>query len=66
MQLVNDMAENASKNPYIMRALETLQNGNYPVFQAKLEEEGAVVIPNAVTLAFVLEKMVSTMKNNFY
>ena len=65
MKLVNDMAENASKNSYIMRALETLQNGNYPVFQAKLEEEGAVVIPNAVTLAFVLEKMVSTMKNNW-
>ena len=65
MKLVNDMAEYASKNPYIMRALETLQNGNYPVFQAKLKEEGSVVITNAVTLAFVLEKMVLTMKNNW-
>jgi len=65
MQLVDEMAENASKNPYIVRALETFQNGNYSKLQRKLLEEGEVVIPNVVTLAFVLEKMTATMKQNW-
>ena len=65
-QLVNDMADNASKNPYIVRALETIhQNANYSNLQSKLREEGAVVIPNAVTLAFVLERMTSAMNENW-
>ena len=65
MRLVDDIAENASKNPYIVKASETFQNGNYPNLQRKLVQEGRVVIPNVVTLAFVLEKMTKTMKRNW-
>jgi len=64
MQLVDDMAENASNNPYILRALDTLKDGNYPTLQRKLLQEGKEVIPNVVTLAFVLEKMTATMKQD--
>ena len=45
--------------------METLKNGNYPTLLTKLEEEGEVVIPTAVTLAYVLEKMTQTMKQNW-
>ena len=65
MLLVDQMAENAARNPYIIKALETLKNGNYPTLLTKLEEEGEVVIPTAVTLAYVLEKMTQTMKQNW-
>ena len=65
-QLVNNMAENASKNPYIVRALENIQqNANLSNLQSKLKEEGAVVIQNVVTLAFVLEQITSTMIENW-
>ena len=57
MLLVDQMAENAARNPYIIKALETLKNGNYPTLLTKLEEEGEVVIPTAVTLAYVLSKL---------
>ena len=60
------MADNASKNPYIVRALDTIQQkADYSDLQSKLKEEGADVIPNAVTLAFVLERMTSAMKENW-
>ena len=60
------MAENASKNPYIVRALENIQqNANLSNLQSKLKEEGAVVIQNVVTLAFVLEQITSTMIENW-
>ena len=60
------MADNASKNPYIVRALETIQqNANFSDLQSKLKEEGAVVIPNVVSLAFVLDRMTSAMKENW-
>ena len=65
MLLVDQMAENAANNPYLYKALETLKNGNYPTLLTKLEEEGEVVIPTAVTLAYVLEKMTQTMKQNW-
>ena len=60
------MADNASKNPYIIRALETIrQNTNFSDLQSKLNKEGAIVIPNVVTLAFVLERLTSAMKDNW-
>ena len=59
------MGENASKNVYILRALEKLQNNSYPIFLNKLEQEGPVVLPNVITLAFVLEKITSTMSQNW-
>ena len=59
------MAENAAKNPYIVRALETLENKNFPKLQSKLRQEGKAVIPTVVTLAFVLEKITSAMKHNW-
>ena len=60
------MADNASKNPYIVRALETIrENANFSDLQSKLNEEGASVIPNVVTLAFVLERMTSAMEENW-
>ena len=65
MTLVNDMAENASKNPYLFNALDSLKNGNYPNLKLKLMQEGNIVIPHVVTLAFVLEKMTSTMNENW-
>ena len=66
VQLVNQMAENAAKNPYIVRALETLENKNFPTLQTKLKQEGKAVIPTVVTLAFVLEKIsnIATTENN--
>ena len=65
MVLVNKMAENAGNNPYIVTALESFQDQNFPNLAAKLQEEGNVVIPNVVTLAFVLETLTSTMKDNW-
>ena len=59
------MAENAVKNPYIVRALETLKYRNFPALQTKLRLEGKEVIPTVVTLAFVLEKITSAMKHNW-
>ena len=61
------MAENAENNPYIVRALESFQNQNFSNLAAKLQEEGDVVIPNVVTLAFafVLETLTYTMKDNW-
>ena len=66
MKLVDDMADNASRNPYIVNALNMFKkNLDYPILKNKLEEEGLIVIPNVVTLAYVLEKMTSEMKNNW-
>ena len=65
VQLVHQMAENALRNPYIVRALETLENRNFPTLRAKLRQEGREVIPTVVTLAFVLEKITFAMKNNW-
>ena len=65
VQLVNQMAENAAKNPYIVRALESLENRDFPTLQTKLKQEGKAVIPTVVTLAFVLEKITSAMKHNW-
>merc|ERR1712241_1602848 len=65
MVLVNKMAENAGNNPYIVTALESFQDQNFPNLAAKLQDEGNVVIPNVVTLAFVLETLTSTMKDNW-
>ena len=64
VQLVNQMAENAARNPYIVRALETLEKRKFPRLGTKLRQEGRVVIPNVVTLAFVLEKITSAMKHD--
>ena len=65
VQLVNQMAENAARNPYILRALETLEKRNFPTLQTKLRQEGREVIPKVVTLAFVLEKITSAIKQNW-
>ena len=65
VQLVNQMAENAAKNPYIVRALESLENRDFPTLQTKLRQEGKAVIPTVVTLAFVLEKITFAMKHNW-
>ena len=65
VHLVHQMAENAARNPYILRALETLEKRNFPKLQTKLRQEGRVVIPTVVTLAFVLEKITSAMKHNW-
>ena len=65
MNLVNEMAENASKNPYLFNALESFKNGNYPNLKTKLMQEGSIVIPRVITFAFVLEKMTSTMLENW-
>ena len=65
IQLVHQMAENAAKNPYILRALETLEDRNFPTLRAKLRQEGKTVIPRVVTLAFVLETITSAMKHNW-
>ena len=65
MNLVNEMAENASKNPYLFNALESFKNGNYPNLKTKLIQEGSIVIPRVITFAFVLEKMTSTMLQNW-
>ena len=65
VRLVNQMAENAAKNPYIVRALETLEQRNFPRLQTVLRQEGRAVIPTVVTLAFVLEKITSAMKHNW-
>ena len=65
VQLVNQMAENAAKNPYIVRALESLENRDFPTLQTKLKQEGKAVIPTVVTLAFVLEKITFAMKHNW-
>ena len=65
VQLVHQMAENAARNPYIVRALETLENRNFPTLRAKLRQEGRVVIPTVVTMAFVLERITSAMKDNW-
>ena len=65
MNLVTNMAENASKNPYLKRALEFLHDGNYPKLQRQLMQKARYVIPEVVTLAFVLEKMTSTMKDDW-
>ena len=65
VQLVNQMAENAARNPYILRALETLEKRNFPTLQTKLRQEGKEVIPTVITLAFVLEKITSAMKHNW-
>ena len=60
------MADNASKNAYIVKALETIQQkANFSDLQSKLKKEGTVVIPNVVTLAFVLDRMTSAMKENW-
>ena len=59
------MAENAAKNPYIVNALETLQGRDYSYIQNKIRQEGKDILPNVITLAFVLEKMTSTMNENW-
>ena len=51
MVLVNKMAENAGNNPYIVTALESFQDQNFPNLATKLQDEGNVVIPNVVTLS---------------
>ena len=48
-----------------MRALESLHDGNYPKLQRQLMQKARFVIPKVVTLAFVLEKMTSTMKDDW-
>jgi len=63
--LVNNMAENANKNPYIRNALEILKDGNYQKLERKLKEEGKTVIVDTITLAVVLEKLTSAMKENW-
>ena len=63
--LVNDMAKNADKNPYIRKALEFLKQGNYQKLEQKLNEEGENVIVNVVTFSMVLEKLTSAMKENW-
>ena len=65
VQLVNQMAENAIKNPYIVGALKTIETRNFPTLQAKLRQEGKAVIPIVITLAFVLEKITTAMKHNW-
>ena len=65
VQLVNQMAENAIKNPYIVGALKTIETRNFPTLQAKLRQEGKAVIPKVITLAFVLEKITTAMKHNW-
>ena len=60
------MADKASENAYIVKALETIQQkANFSDLQSKLKKEGTVVIPNVVTLAFVLDRMTSAMKENW-
>jgi len=63
--LVDKMAENAEKNVYLMNALEVLQEGNYQKLKRKLKEEGNTVIVNSMTLAMVLEKLTTEMKENW-
>ena len=63
--LVNMMAENADKNPYLINALKVLQQGNYQNLERKLKEEGDTVIVDTITLAIVLEKLTARMKENW-
>ena len=63
--LVNKMAENAEKNPYVRNALEVLQQGSYQKLERKLKEEGETVVINVVTLAMVLDKLTTVMKEDW-
>ena len=66
ISLVNSMSENAAENPYIVRGLETIKRDlDHQSFYANLQKEAPIVIPDVVTLAFVLETLTSSMVNNW-
>ena len=54
--LVEEMASNAIKNPYLHHMLESLQ-GDYKELDRKIKAQGHVVFPDVATLALVLETM---------
>ena len=55
--LVEKMSANIAKNPYLSEAIEELKQREYPKLQHKLATEGAVVIPDALALAWVIERL---------
>ena len=51
------MSVNIAKNPYLSEAIEELKQRKYPKLLHKLATEGAAVIPDALALAWVIERL---------
>ena len=64
MALVEEMASNASKNPYIIRLLDSLQ-GDYEELDRKITLQGHLVFPDIATLAVVLETLTRESSNDW-
>ena len=63
--LVDAMAENAAKNPYLLEALKFLSQGSYPNIYNKIKEEGFEVIPDVISLAMVLERLTVVLSEDW-
>ena len=64
-KLVDAMAENAAKNPYLIEALKFLSQGSYPNIYNKIKEEGCEVIPDVISLAMVLERLTVVLSEDW-
>ena len=64
MGLVEEMASNANKNPYLNQMLESLQ-GDYKELDRKITTQGHLVFPDLATLALVFETMTREMAKDW-
>ena len=64
MGLVEEMASNVNKNPYLHQMLESLQ-GDYKELDRKITTQGHLVFPDLATLALVFETMTREMAKDW-
>lgn len=63
--LVDDMAENASENPYIHAFLGNAQADGLPGLVAKIQKDGPKVIPGFAAYAMTLQNLTVAMREDY-
>ena len=62
--LVDSMAENASENPYVHEFLTRAQGEDFPELYAKLQKQGAEMIPGFAAYAMTLQRLTVAMRED--
>lgn len=62
---INEVAEAALNNNYLMKFFEIAENENFPLLVKKVWEEGRFVFPDLICLMFVFDRLTKAMVEDY-
>jgi hypothetical protein len=63
-QFLDRMAGCADANPYLRKFLQAAPGERFQVLERKIEDEGSLVIPDAIFYAFALDRLTATLRQD--